>query len=289
MCECLELSRSGYYEWKRRGPSQHAQKDESHKTLIGELHRKARGRYGHRPIYHHLREDGVSCGRDRTLRLMKEMGIQGRQRRRYKPMGTDSRHRYGYAPNRLKELGVPDRCDQIWVSDTTYLRTDQGWCYLATVMDLYSRRILGWSVSQQNDGQLVRAALHGAILSRGGRIKKGLIHHSDRGSTYASHDYTRMLSAHGIIQSMSSKGNCYDNAAMESFFGRYKSTRFGLIEFAGETEARSHVFEYIEVFYNRFRKHSSLGYQSPTNFEEKILPPMGGKGTASLTACPENN
>ncbi len=138
---------------------------------------------------------------------MKEMGIQGRQTRRFKPMGTDSRHRCGYVPNRLKELGAADRCDQIWVSDTTYLRTDQGWCYLATVMDLYSRRILGWSVSQQNDCKLVRAALHGAILSRGGRIQKGLIHHSDRGSNYASHDYTRMLSADRIIQCMSGKGN----------------------------------------------------------------------------------
>ena len=289
MCECFNLGPSGYYAWKRRGRSRRAEEDAIHKSRISELYRKAKGRYGHRPIYHHLIEEGISCGRDRTLRLMKELGIEGIQKKGFKPMGTDSNHRFGYSPNLLKELGQPERCDQVWVSDTTYLRTEEGWCYLATVMDLYSRRIIGWSVSKQNDSELVSKALQGAILTRGGKVSAGLIHHSDRGSTYAGTHYQRLLGTFRIKQSMSAKGNCYDNAAMESFYGRYKTASVRGHVFTGEEQARSNAFEYIEMFYNRFRKHASLGYENPAEFEAKILPPMGGKSTSSLAACPNNN
>lgn len=289
MCECFDLGRSGYYDWKGRGRSQRAEEDVEHKSRIIELYRQAKGRYGHRPIYHHLAEEGIECGRDRTLRLMKELGIEGIQKKGFKPLGTDSKHGFGYSPNLLKELGKPERCNQVWVSDTTYLRSEEGWCYLATVMDLYSRRIIGWSVSKGNDSALVCEALRGAILTRGGKVPEGLMHHSDRGSTYAGAPYGRLLGSFKIKQSMSAKGNCYDNAAMESFYGRYKTSSVRGHIFVGEEQARTNAFEYIEVFYNRFRKHASLGYQSPAEFEAKFLPPMGGNSTSSLTACPNNN
>lgn len=154
-------------------------------------------------------------------------------------------------------------------------------------MDLFSRRIVGWSVSARNDSKLIGKALQGAALTRGGQIPQGLMHHSDRGSTYASHSYAQMLRGHGIRQSMSAKGNCYDNAAMESFYGRYKTSSVRGRIFSSIDEARSHAFEYIEVFYNRFRKHSSLDYQSPLQFEQKICP-HGGKQT-SLPACWNHN
>jgi transposase InsO family protein len=267
MCESLEVSRSGYYAWQGRGPSERSLEDEGFKQRISELHKKSKRRYGYRPIYHHLKDEELDCGRDRTLRLMSEMGIEGLQQKSFKPLGTDSRHTFGYSPNLLRELGHPDRCDQVWVADTTYLRTEEGWSYLATVMDLFSRRIIGWSVSDHNDATLCCKALQAAVLTRGGQLPEGLIHHSDRGSTYASYDYQDMLDSFDIRQSMSAKGNCYDNAAMESFFGRFKIATVGEVIYAHVDHARSAVFEYIETFYNRFRKHSSLGYKSPVEFE----------------------
>ena len=287
MCECFDLSRGGYYSWRCRTPSERSKQDDVFKSRIGALYRHAKGRYGHRPIHSHLQDEALSCGRDRTLRLMQELGIAGVQRKGFKPLGTDSKHNFGYSANLLKQLGKPERADQVWVADTTYLRIEGGWCYLATVMDLFSRRIIGWSVSDRNDSKLVCQALQAAVLTRGGEIPEGLIHHSDRGSTYASYDYTGMLGSLGIEQSMSAKGNCYDNAAQESFYGRYKTSSVRGRIFASEQEARSNAFEYIEVFYNRFRKHSSLGYQSPLQFEQKIYP-HGGKQT-SLPACLSHN
>lgn len=199
MCECFEVSASDYYAWSTRKPSARSVADVDNKERIESLHKRSKSRYGYRPIYHHLRDEKLECGRDRALRLMKELGIEGIQKKGFKPLGTDSSHDFGCSANLLKELGKPTGCDQIWVADTTYLRTMQGWCYLATIMDLFSRRIIGWSVSVRND-----------------------------------------------------------NAAMESFFGRFKITSAGDITFADEEHARSAVFEYIEAFYNGFRKHSAL-------------------------------
>jgi len=276
MCECLDINHSGYYAWRDRKPSIRAEKDASHKERIHAVHQKAKGRYGHRPIYEHLKDDKVPCGRDRTLRLMKEMGIAGIQKKSFKPLSTNSHHDFGYSRNVLKEQGTPTGPDQVWVADTTYIKTREGWCYLATVMDLFSRRIIGWDISMSNDAPLVCNALHTAVLTRGGTPDSGLIHHSDRGSTYACFEYQRLLGSVSIRQSMSAKGNCYDNAAMESFYGRYKTSSIRGYVFHDNAELRRHVFEYIEVFYNRFRKHASLGYKTPVQIEEKFYP-HGGK------------
>lgn len=286
MCEALGVKRSGYYSWKSRVPSERSIEDAALKERITAVHRQARGRYGHRPVYHHLQDEGIACGRDRTLRLMNELGLEGIQKKRFKPLGTDSNHLFGYHANLLKEVSEPSAVNQVWVADTTYLLTDSGWQYLATVMDLYSRRVIGWSVSANNDTPLVCRALRAAVMNRG-ELPEGIIHHSDRGSTYASHEYQRLLTSLAMKPSMSAKGNCYDNAAMESFYGRYKSSSVRDHVFADENELRANVFEYIEVFYNRFRKHSSLGYKNPVQFEENFAPPMGGiQGKAS---CFPNN
>lgn len=272
LCECLEVSRGGYYAWRDRGPSERSMQDACFKERIVQLHKKSKRRYGYRPIYHHLKDEQQDCGRDRTLRLMHELGIAGMQKKGFKPLGTDSRHSFGYSANLLRDRGAPERCDQVWVADTTYLRTEQGWSYLATVMDLFSRRIIGWSVSERNDSALCCKALQAAVLTRAGELPAGLIHHSDRGSTYASYSYQDMLDSYRIKQSMSAKGNCYDNAAMESFYGRFKIAAVGEVVYTDTDHARSAVFEYIETFYNRFRKHSSLGYKSPFEFEGESSP-----------------
>lgn len=275
MCESLEVSRSGYYRWLEARPSARREQDMIIKAQIETIHRRARGRYGYRPVHAHLVEDGVRCGRDRTLRLMRELHLCAQQRR-FKPFGTDSDHLFGYHPNLLRELGQPAHRDQVWVADTTYLLSDSGWHYLATVMDLCTRRVIGWSVSDRNDAQLVCTALESAALTRG-TVRAGIVHHSDRGSTYASDCYQRLLRKLAMNPSMSRKGNCYDNAAMESFYGRYKTSSVRDHVFTNEAELRANVFEYIEVFYNRYRKHASLGYLNPMQAEAKFLPPMGGK------------
>lgn len=285
MCEVLEVSRSGYYGWKGREPSRREIEDERLKAAIVEVHGRSTGRYGHRPVHRHLRERGVECGRDRTLRLMGDLGLAGERSARYKPLGTDSAHDFGYSPNLLKRFDQesgklvrwrPESPDQAWVADTTYLRIDGRWMYLATVMDLCSRRIVGWSLSRSNDSELVCRALLAASLARGGSLR-GVIHHSDRGSTYACNAYRALLAKLGMVQSMSAKGNCYDNAAMESFFGRFKVSSVRGSVYETEHELRSLVFEYIELFYNRFRKHSALDYVSPAAFEAEFAPPpMGG-------------
>ncbi len=285
LCEALEVSRSCYYQWERGGVSVHDHEDQILQSAIGNIYRQSKQRYGHRPVYAHLCEEGYECGRDRTLRLMKEMKIQCVQKKRFKPIGTDSRHGFGYQPNLLKGMGKPQGCNQILVADTTYLLTEKKWMYLATVMDLWSRRIIGWSISASNNTELVCKALKNAVQTRG-NIPKGIIHHSDRGSTYASYEYQNLLETYGMKSSMSAKGNCYDNAAMESFYGRYKSSSVRDLVFVDESELRANAFEYIELFYNRFRKHSSLEYQSPLQFEEKSLPPMGGK---EKEPCNSNN
>jgi len=287
MCRVLEVSRSGFYKWKRSAASDRELEDERIKQSIRDIDERSKGRYGHRPVHRHLVELGHDCGRDRTLRLMGELGLKGEQSPRYKPQGTDSDHDFGYSPNLLKELDErtgklvrkrPGAPDEIWVCDTTYLKVEGRWMYLATVMDLCSRRILGWSVSAKNDGGLVCQALLAASCFRGG-CTRGIIIHSDRGSTYACDAYRALLSKLGMVQSMSAKGNCYDNAAKESFYGRFKVSSVRGEVFATEAELRALVFEYIELFYNTYRKHSSLGYRSPAAFEAKFSPPpMGGIG-----------
>lgn len=285
MSAALGVSRSGYYRWRLARPSARRRQDEAIKPRIRQIRGRCPGPYGYRPVHRHLKEAGLECGRDRTLRLMRELGLVGRTQPRFKPVGTDSNHRFGYHANVLRAVGKPEHRDQIWVSDTTYLLSDAGWYYLATVMDLCTRRIIGWSVSDRNDAQLVCTALHNAVLTRG-KVREGIVHHSDRGSTYASDRYQRLLGRLKMHPSMSRRGNCYDNAAMESFYGRYKTTAVRDHIFTDEAELRANVFNYIEVFYNRFRKHASLGYLSPMQAESKILSPMGDN---QQTSCPYRN
>lgn len=276
LCEALEVAPSAYHASQTRQPSARATEDAALKQEILEIHEHCQGRLGHRLMYGRVRD---RCGRDRTLRLMRSLDIAGKQERKYRPQGTDSAHDFGYSPNRLKENGPPSRCDEVWVSDTTYLKVRNGWMYLATVMDLYSRRIVGWSVSARNDTRLVSQALENAHQTRG-KTEEGIIHHSDRGSTYASDDYQRQLGRLGMQPSMSARGNCYDNAAMESFYGRFKTSTIRDRVLADEEEARAVVFEYIEPFYNRYRPHSSLDYRSPVEFEQMIsrTAPAGAVG-----------
>lgn len=263
-CEALNVSRSAYYNWLHAPLRQRFLQDEVIKNGILKINAVAKGRYGYRAMHAHLRAVGIACGRDRVLRLMRELNLTVQPRKRFNPVGTDSKHAFGYHPNLLKGLVITG-CNQAWVSDTTYLSTEAGFSYQATVMDLYNREIIGWSVRSRNDAELVCVALRNAIQKRGG-FHDGLIHHSDRGSTYASGAYQKVLLEHDINPSMSAKGNCYDNAAMESFFGRFKTSTIKNRIFKDEAEVRNVVFEYIEIFYNRFRKHSALGYRSPIEF-----------------------
>lgn len=273
-CEALGVARSAYYHWRNAPFRKRVLQDEVIKNQIRDIDQIAKGRYGYRTMHAHLHTNEIACGRDRVLRLMRELDLTVSPRRQFKPVGTNSRHAWGYHPNLLKGVRVTG-CDQVWVADTTYLRARNGFFYQATVMDLHSREIVGWSVGARNDAKLVCQALQNALDKKGG-FSDGLIHHSDRGSTYASAAYQKMLMEHGLQPSMSAQGNCYDNAAMESFFGRFKVSTIRDRVFQDEKEARDAVFEYIEIFYNRFRKHSSLGYKSPNEFAQRNHTPLPG-------------
>jgi putative transposase len=264
-CEVLDVSRSAYYNWLQTPFRVRALRDTVIKSNIQEIHKVAANRYGYRAMHAHLRSVDVPCGKDRVLRLMHELQLAQHPGKRFKPIGTDSRHDYGYHPNLLKAHGAPSECNQVWVADTTYIRVEGGFAYQATVRDLYNREIVGWSISSRNDSNLVVEALTNALRNRGGS-HAGLIHHSDRGSTYASHSYQKVLLEQDVKPSMSAKGNCYDNAAMESFFVRFKTNTIKNKIYENETQVRDVVFEYVEIFYNRFRKHAALGYRSPVEF-----------------------
>ena len=259
LSEALGVSRAGYYRWREAKPSVRRQQDERIKPQISQIWRQCPGPYGYTGRCMLICVSKAwRAVRDRTLRLMGELGLISHLQSRFKPMGTDSNHLFGYHSNLLRKLGKPEHRDQVWVADTTYLLSDSRWYYLATIMDLCTRRIVGWSVSDRNDSQLICTALENAALTRG-EVREGIVHHSDRGSTYASDRYQRLLRRLKMHPSMSRKGNCYDNAAMESFFGRYKTTAVRDHVFRDEAQLRANVFEYIEVFYNRYRKHASLG------------------------------
>jgi transposase InsO family protein len=265
-CEAVNVSRSAYYNWLQAPLRKRALEDVVIKNGILRIDEVAKGRYGYRAMHAHLRADEITCGRDRVLRLMRDLDLTVQPRKSFKPIGTNSKHAFGYHPNLLKGLVITG-CNQAWVSDTTYLLTEEGFSYQATVMDLHNREIIGWSVGSRNDAELVCTALQNALDKRGG-FHEGLIHHSDRGSTYASAAYQKVLLDYDLRPSMSAKGNCYDNAAMESFFGRFKVSTVKNRIFKDEAEVRDVVFEYIEVFYNRFRKHSALGYKAPIEFAQ---------------------
>lgn len=264
MCEVLEVSRSGYYAWRTRPPSQRSQQRELLLAEIEEIHLKRRKVYGSPRIHEELKARGRSCNVKTVARIMGEEGIRAKTAKKFK-VTTDSRHRRPVAENVLNRDFEAQEANQVWLADITYIWTREGWLYLAAVEDLYSRKVVGWSMSTVLTRRLVTAALEMAIQRR--FPGEGLMHHSDRGSQYASDDYQRLLSKHGITCSMSRKGDCYDNAPMESFFATLKKELIHHEDYETREEARQSIFEYIEVFYNQVRRHSALGYKSPDEFE----------------------
>lgn len=265
MCRVLGVARSGFYAWLGRKPSSRQRWREDLARKIEAAHQSNRRIYGSPRIHRELLAHGEKVGRHTVARIMKQRGIRGRIRRKYLPRTTDSRHAQAVARNVLDRQFDAPAINRKWVADITYVFTRQGWLFLAAVMDLHSRRIVGWSMAEHMKTQLPADALRMAIVRR--RPAGQLLHHSDRGVQYASDDYQRLLAEHGVECSMSAKGNCYDNAAMESFFATLKTELVHEEDYATHEEARASIFEYIEVFYNRKRRHSSLGYLSPEAFE----------------------
>ena len=265
LCDALGVSSSGYYAWLKRGKSSRERNNEVLTERILQIHRESRGTYGSPRILVELRAQGQRVGKRRIARLMQRQGIRVRKRRRWVPKTTDSNHNLPVAPNLLDRNFQQTAANQAWVEDITYVRTDEGWLYLATLLDLFSRKVVGWSMSDRIDRVLALNALDMAVKNR--RPGAGHIHHSDRGSQYASNDYREALKSHRMVVSMSRKGNCWDNAVAESFFSTLKTELSG--GYRSHEEARRAIFEYIEVFYNRKRRHSNFGYLSPVEFEAR--------------------
>jgi putative transposase len=265
LCEALLVSRSGYYDWLRRrhSPGPRERENLALRQRIREEFVRSRQTYGSPRLARVL---AGAAGRHRIARLMRQERLWARQRSKYRPATTDSRHDDPIAPNRLLRV-VPKRRDQVWVTDATCVLTGQGWLYVVALLDVYTRRIVGWAMHESLDAQLAIQALQMAIAQR--RPSPSLIVHSDRGTQFASAAYRQTLAAHRLIASMSRRANCYDNAFIESFWSSLKYEVVYHRRFATRTEARSAIFDYIESFYNRTRLHSSLGYVSPVTFESK--------------------
>ncbi len=265
MCRVLEVSRSGLYAWRRRGRSARERADAELSGKIHALHAASRGTYGSPRVHRGLRREGTRVGRKRVERIMKRDGLRGRIRRRFRRT-TDSNHRLPVAPNTLnRQFGV-DAPDRVWAGDITYIRTTGGWGYLAVILDLHSRLVVGWALADHMRTALVEQALVTALGAR--EPTADLLHHSDRGSQYASVAYRSRLAAHGIAVSMSRRGDCWDNAVVESFFGTLKQELVHLARWADLVEARAAIHDYIEVFYNRQRLHSSLDYRTPAEVDQ---------------------
>ena len=266
MCRVLRVSRSGYYAWRVRPESQRAKIDRQLTVLIRRIHIDSDGVYGAAKITAELKEEGHPCGRHKVARLMRKAGLKGCPKRPFK-VTTQSDPSHPVADNRLKQDFTAEGPNERWASDITYISTHQGWLYLAVVMDLYSRRIVGWSMDRWINRHLVIDALNMAIDQR---CPEGeLIHHSDRGSQYTSDDFRDELENNKIQCSMSARGNCYDNAVVESFFGLMKRERVNRTRYLTRDEAKQDIFDYIERFYNRKRRHSYLGNISPAAFEKR--------------------
>lgn len=267
LCENLDVSPSGYYGWveRRAQPGPRERENETLAKDIRAIHEDSRQTYGSPRIVMELRKQGKKHGRNRVSRLMHEEGLCGRQKGRYHVQTTDSNHDEPIAPNRLADAPVPTAPNQIWVQDITYIQTKEGWLYLAAILDLYSRKIVGWAMSPFIDTTLILKALAMALLHR--NPPANLLCHSDRGVQYASADYRAALAKAGFIASMSRAGNCYDNAFIESFWSTLKLDLVYRTEFATRQQAQREIFDYIERFYNRQRSHTALGCLSPIDFE----------------------
>jgi transposase InsO family protein len=260
MCEVLGVSRSGYYAWASRAESARAAADRALAAEIRAAHTASRGRYGSPRVHAELRARGRRVGRKRVARLMRGMGLAARRRRRFRRT-TDSRHSFPIAPNLLGRNFTAAAPDRVWLADLTYIWTAEGWLYLAVVLDLCTRRVVGWAMADHLGHELALAALDMAIARQ--RPAPGLVHHADRGVQYAAHGYRARLLAHGMLCSMSRKGDCWDNAPMESFFATLKRELVEEADYQTRNQARADVFQYIEGFYNRRRLHSALGYLTP--------------------------
>lgn len=266
MCRVLAVARSGYYAWARRAPSPRVALEQQLSTAIRAVHVASRRTYGSPRVHAELAAQGWRCGRHRVARLMRAAGLASPRRRRW-CVTTDSRHRYPVAANTLaRQFGVA-RPDQVWAADLTYVPTDEGWLYLAVVLDLASRRVVGWAMATRLTAPLALAALEMALGSR--RPAGRLLHHSDRGSQYASASYQARLAQQGIQVSMSRAGDVWDNAMAESFFATLKTELVHQRHFRTRHDARADLFEYIEIWYNRRRRHSALGYLSPAVYEQQ--------------------
>jgi putative transposase len=267
LSQTLEVARSGYYRW-RQGPS--SAREKANAQLLQEIkrvHKATRGNYGSPRVTRELRQGGHQCNHKRVERLMRQHGLKGCTCSKRKVRTTDSEHDQPVAPNLLRDRATPQKPNEVWVADITYIPTAQGYLFLAAVMDLYSRLIVGWSLWRRLEASGALQALNRALANR--RYPRGVIHHSDRGVQYASLEYRKRLKQCGLIASMSRKGNCYDNAAMEAFWSTLKREALQESSKWSENRVSQVTFEFIEAIYNRSRLHSSLGYQSPVDFETK--------------------
>jgi putative transposase len=266
LCQVLGVSHSGYYHWRRRRPSRQAQQREQIRQAAREAHHASHGIYGYRKVHEDLQEQNILCCLESVRRAMREQGLFSRVKRKF-VVTTDSQHHFPPAENLLARDFTATGPNQKWSTDITYIRTREGWLYLAVVMDLFSRRIVGWATSASLETSLVLEALRKAVAER--NPPPGLLHHSDRGSQYASDTYGDLLATRLFLRSMSRKGNCWDNAPVESFFGKLKTEWMTRDDYETREQATLELFKYIDLFYNRQRRHAAINYQSPAAFEQQ--------------------
>lgn len=265
MCNVMRVSRSGYYAWRERPEGDRIRRNRELLQHIARVHVASRQAYGAKKTWLALNESGIACGKHRVARLRKQAGIEARRKRRFR-LTVENHATAPAAPNLLQRQFRVDAPDRIWVGDMTFIRTRQGWLHLAILLDLFSRRVVGWSMSERPDLALVLNALNMALEQR--QPKRGLIHHTDQGTIYAARVYRERMQEQGLMPSMSAKGNAYDNAVAESFFGNLKNELIHHSDFESRDAARAAIFDYIELFYNRSRMHQTLGYVSPVGFEQ---------------------
>ena len=265
MCRALKVSASGYYDWRERPPSQRSVEDARLLVHIRRAHEESREAYGGVKTWKALTGQGIACGKHRVARLRRANGIEAKRRTRFK-ITTKSKPRGWRAPDRVQRSFIAEAPNQVWAGDVAYLATRRGWLYLAILLDLYSRKVVGWSMSERNNEALVLMALEMALGHR--QPEAGLVHHTDQGQLYAAKGYRRVMEENGLLASMGRKGDCYDNAVSESFFSTLKNELTHGRYYDSREQARTEIFEYIEVFYNRQRLHQTLGYKTPVEYEE---------------------
>jgi putative transposase len=283
MCDVLDVSRSGYYTWRNRSASQREMADAEYRERIKEIFDESLETYGYERIWKEMQADDIPCGKHRVRRLMREEELVVKQTKRYKRT-TKANPEHQPSPNLLEGDFQAERADTKWCADITYIPTQEGWLYLAVILDLFSRRIVGWAMDGRMKLQLVCNALQMALRQR--QPADPLIHHSDRGSQYTSQAFQELLAENNIASSMSGRGNCYDNAPVESFFGTLKTELVNHAVYQTRQEAMTDIFFYIEGFYNRSRRHSSLGFLSPADFEAAFAQPVVLEGSEFVSINP---